>query len=63
MRAEGDLPVIEIKADRTMIYPQRMELAGEESLMDILQMVPGLMVAGYEDVAFSQPSLIISNVT
>ncbi len=33
-----------------MIYPQRMELTGEESLMDILQMVPELMIAGYEDV-------------
>ena len=48
--AEGDLPVIEIMADRTMIYPQRMELTGEESLMDVLQMVPELMIAGYEDV-------------
>jgi len=50
MFAEGDLPVIEMKADRTMIYPQRMELTGEETLMDILQMVPELMIAGYEDV-------------
>lgn len=33
-----------------MIYPQRMELTGEESLMDVLQMVPELMIAGYEDV-------------
>ena len=48
--AEGGLPIIEVKADRTMIYPQRMELTGEESLMDILQMVPELMIAGYEDV-------------
>ncbi len=44
------LPVIEVKADRTMIYPQRMELTGEESLMDILQMMPDLMIRGYEDV-------------
>ncbi|MBO4718672.1 MAG: hypothetical protein J5658_02255 [Prevotella sp.] len=44
------VPSVEIKADRTMIYPQRMELTGEESLMDILQMVPELMIAGYEDV-------------
>lgn len=51
--AEGDEPVIEIKADRTYIYPQRMELTGEESLMDILLMVPDLMVAGYEDVIAS----------
>ena len=50
MIAENDLPVMEIKADRTMIYPQRMELTGEESLMDVLQMVPELMIGGYEDV-------------
>ena len=48
--AESGLPVVEIKADRTMIYPQRMELTGEETLMDVLQMVPELMIAGYEDV-------------
>ena len=53
MFAENDLPIVEIKADRTMIYPQRMELTGEESLMDILQMVPELMIAGYEDVISS----------
>ena len=46
MCAEDDLPVIEVKADRTMIYPQRMELTGEESLMDVLQMVPELLIAG-----------------
>ena len=51
--AEGVLPVVEIKADRTMIYPQRMELTGEESLMDILQMVPELLIGGYEDVLSS----------
>ena len=50
MSAESGLPIIEMKADRTMIYPQRMELTGEETLMDILQMVPELMIAGYEDV-------------
>lgn len=49
-RAESGQPVINIKADRTIIYPQRMELTGEESLMDVLQMVPDLMIAGYEDV-------------
>ena len=46
----ADNPVIEMRADRTMIYPQRMELMGEESLMDILQMMPDLMIASYEDV-------------
>ena len=53
MSAESDLPIIEVKADRTMIYPQRMELTGEESLMDILQMVPELLIGGYEDVLSS----------
>ena len=48
--AEDSLRIIEIKADRTIIYPQRMELTGEETLMDILQMVPELMIGGYEDV-------------
>ena len=45
MFAESGLPIIEVKADRTMIYPQRMDLTGEETLMDILQMVPDLMIA------------------
>lgn len=48
--ADDDLPIIEIKADRTYIYPQRMALTGEESLMDVLQLVPDLMMAGYEDL-------------
>lgn len=50
VRAESGSPVVVVKADRTVIYPQRMELTGEESLMDILQMVPELLIAGYEDV-------------
>ena len=50
MSAEDSLPIIEIKADRTIIYPQRMELTGEETLMDILQMMPEMMIGGYEDV-------------
>ena len=60
MFAESGLPIIEVKADRTMIYPQRMELTGEETLMDILQMVPDLMIAGYEDV-ISNYNLRIDN--
>ena len=48
--ANDSVPVIEVKADRTFIYPQRMHLTGEESLMDILQMMPDLMIRGYEDV-------------
>ena len=50
MLAQDSLPVIEVKADRTMIYPQHMDLQGEESLMDILQMMPELMIRGYEDM-------------
>lgn len=50
MHANDSVPVIEVKADRTTIYPQRMDLTGEESLMDILQMMPELMIRGYEDV-------------
>ena len=53
MSAEDSLPIIEIKADRTMIYPQRMELTGDETLMDILQIVPELMIGGYDDVISS----------
>ena len=60
MPADNSQPVIEVKADRTVIYPQRMELTGEESLMDILQMMPDLMIAGYEDV-ISNYNLRIDN--
>lgn len=60
MLADDCSPVVEIKADRTIVYPQRMELTGEESLMDILQMMPDLMIAGYEDV-ISEYNLRIDN--
>ena len=60
VRADDNLPIIEIKADRTTIYPQRMELTGEETLMDILQLVPDLMISGYEDV-LSNYNLRIDN--
>ena len=43
--AQESLPIIEIKADRIVIFPQRMELTGQESLMDMLQMMPDLMIA------------------
>ena len=48
--ADDSLPIIEVKADRTMIYPQRMDLIGEESLLDVLQMMPELMIRGFEDL-------------
>lgn len=50
MYANDSLPVIEVRADRIIIYPQRMELTGEETLMDLLQMMPDLMIRGYEDL-------------
>ena len=61
VRAEENLPVVEVKADRTMIYPQRMELTGEETLLDILQMMPDLMIRGYEDL-IADYNLRIDNV-
>jgi len=60
MFADDSQPIVEIMADRTMIYPQRMALTGEESLMDVLQMVPDLMIAGYEDL-ISNYNLRIDN--
>lgn len=61
MFAEDSLPVIEVKADRTMIYPQRMDLTGEESLLDILQMMPDQMISGFEDL-IDEYNLRIDNV-
>ena len=61
MLAEDSLPIVEMKADRTMVYPQRMALEGEESLLDVLQMMPELMIAGYEDL-ITDYNLRIDNV-
>ena len=59
--ADDSLPIVEVKADRTMIYPQRMDLTGEESLQDILQLVPNLLIGGYEDL-LADYNLRIDNV-
>ena len=48
--AQDEAPVIEMRADRVLIYPQRMELSGEESLLDILMMYPDLMQKGFDDL-------------
>lgn len=48
--ADNEAPVIETLADRTIIYPQRLELSGEETLLDILEMYPDLMAAGFGDL-------------
>ena len=50
MRADDSSPIVEVKADRTTIYPQRMELTGEESLLDMLLMMPDGMINGFEDL-------------
>ncbi len=43
------LPVVEFRGDRTLIYPQRMALHGEETLLDLLELCPDLMAAGFAD--------------
>lgn len=47
MRA--DEPVVEMRADRVTIYPGRMDLTGEETVIDVLQMYPDLLVNGFEN--------------
>lgn len=47
--SSADLPVVEFRGDRTLIYPQRMALHGEETLLDVLEMCPDLMAAGFAD--------------
>ena len=47
--SSADLPVVEFGGDRTLIYPQRMELQGEETLLDLLELCPDLMAAGFSD--------------
>lgn len=41
---------IEVRADRVVLYPQRMELRGGETLKDVLEMYPELLVGGYSDI-------------
>ena len=49
-QAADSQPEMELRSDRTLIYPQRMELTGEETLLDILEMYPDLMGAGFDDL-------------
>ena len=44
------LPAIEMLADRTIIYPGRLDLQGDETLMGILQMYPELLIGGYDNL-------------
>nr|MBR6145483.1 hypothetical protein [Paludibacteraceae bacterium] len=46
---EEALPVVEMSADRITIYPQRMELNGEETLFDLLQLYPSIMTNAYDN--------------
>lgn len=46
---ELELPTVELKENGIMIYPQRMDLQGEENLLDMLQLYPGLSRSGYDD--------------
>ena len=48
--ADDEVTVVEIRGDRTIIYPQQMELNGEETLLDILEMCPDMMAAGFDDL-------------
>ena len=41
---------MEMRADRTLIYPQRLELKGDETLGDILAIYPDLMQNGFDDM-------------
>lgn len=41
---------IEIKGDRTLIYPQKMELTGEETLLDILYLYPEMLQSGFNEL-------------
>lgn len=52
---------IEMRADRVVIFPQRLELTGEETLLDILLMYPDLMQGGFDDMV-SLYSVRIDNV-
>ena len=46
---EEVLPVVEIRPDRVVIYPERMELGGEETLFDMLQLYPDFITNAYDN--------------
>ena len=56
--ADDSLPIIEVKADRTMIYPQRMDLMGEESLLDVLKL--NIVMKNFHNI-FVNPNNTIEN--
>ena len=48
VQAEDEPPVV-LSGDRTFIYIDRLPLQGDETLMDVLQMHPELLIAGFEN--------------
>ena len=58
---QSEEPVIEMRADRVLIYPQRMALTGEETLLDLLLMFPDQMQSGF-DKMIDAYSLRLDNV-
>lgn len=61
VRAQEDEPYIETYADRTIIFPQLMHLRGDETLMDVLELYPEVLVPGYGD-ALANYQLRMDNV-
>lgn len=41
---------LDMRADRAFIYPDRLELTGEETLLDVLLMYPDLMQSGWAEM-------------
>jgi len=49
VRAQQE-PSVVLSSDRTIIYIDRLQLHGDESLMDVLLMYPEQLVSGYDDM-------------
>lgn len=60
VEAESELPAVEFNTVGVKIYPQRMSLHGEETLMDILLLYPGMLIGGFDNV-LNQFSLNVDN--
>lgn len=57
----ADGQAIEMRSDRTLIFPQRLELASEATLLDVLRMVPDLVQSGFDEM-LSDYNVRIDNV-
>lgn len=47
---EEQKPAVVFMGDRTIIYIDRLPLQGDETLLDVLQIYPELLVKGFEDI-------------